>query len=226
MIEITTWIDILKGCIYSLYILCFIVALIRFKRYHKTPFRFFPVILLMETTKEILAKSIVNVFDYNAFLYNFTNTILFIYMLYLFYYYLNISAFKRSVYIFILVFGSGTVVNLFTENAIEDPLTFSYFLGGVLLILSVILYYIQLLDDNKVISVKHDLLLWLGTGQLLFYTGYIPIKLFRLSIVTESVNEAPILRIVHLILIILMYVCFLIGLLWMRRRHNLLEYSY
>jgi len=219
MVEVTTWIDILKGCVYSLYILCFIVALVRFKRYHKTPFRFYPIILLMETTKEILAKSIVNIFNYNAFLYNFTNTILFIYMLYLFYYYINIPAFKRSVFIFILVFGLGTIANLFTENAIEYPLVFSYFLGGMLVIISVILYYIQLLNDDKVILVKHDLLLWVGTGQLLFYTGYIPIKLFRLSH-AESVNEAPTLKIVQLILLILMYVCFLIGLLWTRKTRD------
>ena len=57
---------------------------------------------------------------------------------------------------------------------------------------------------------------WISTGLLLFYVGYLPIKLTR-KVFATAIDNYLILALVHVLLVIFMNIFFIIGLIWKRK---------
>jgi hypothetical protein len=65
--------------------------------------------------------------------------------------------------------------------------------------------------------IKNDLLFWVSVGLFLFYIGYIPIKIIRTWFYKPD-SFFEILLVIQSSLIIIMYLFFLTGFLWMKKR--------
>src|SRR5690606_4400253 len=95
---------------------------------------------------------------------------------------------------------------------------FTYITGGLLIIYCTILFFLENKDRRESTDYMHAALKWISMGLLIFYAGYIPIRASRYYNYLFNVNEYVHLRRIHLTLICILYLCFIIGLLRMRRK--------
>jgi hypothetical protein len=93
----------------------------------------------------------------------------------------------------------------------------TYFTGAILLIVSIILYFKHLRFANGSWFVQSNLLSWLSIGILIFLAGYLPIIILgHFNIVAGE--DYQIIRRFHLLLILVMYCCFIVGFIKVRRK--------
>lgn len=156
--------------------------------------------------------------DYNAVIYNIYNLFFFLYFFYVFHSYTKRSKFRKIIKLGSVLFLITAIVNAFLQNFILEPQFFTYIIGASVLICCVIFYFLELKSNTGSWFIKRDLVSWIGVGMLLFYTGYIPIKILRYYNSIHGVVEASEVRPIHLFLILIMYGSFIIGFLLMRSR--------
>lgn len=204
----------------TLYIIVFVVAIYKFPLYKETPLRFIPFILLFTVLTEFFGGYLKVVYSdvfSNVIIFNVYYLIYFTFFFYLFMKVIEEKRFKRYIKICIAVFWIFYLSDLVFTDIFDDSFTRSYIAGASGLIFCIILYYISILQSSLVLIIKNDLLFWMSVGLFLFYIGYIPIKIMK-TWFYESDNFFSLLLIIQFSLIIVMYLFFLIGFLWMKKR--------
>ncbi|WP_147278514.1 hypothetical protein [Marinirhabdus gelatinilytica] len=194
-----------------------LLAFISYPKYSHTYLRFFPWLLLYVLLTEVFAIPIYEAFETNVVLYNVYNVVFFMYFYFIFY---KKEENKRNrVWIKTVagIFILASIINLSFRSFIFQPQLLAYIVGACALILCIILYFIDILYTPQILNIRKDLLFWVSTGLLLFYVGYIPIKVTR-HFFEEPGHEFGTLMIVHRILILVMNICFIIGFLWTRKK--------
>ncbi|MEK6154639.1 hypothetical protein WIW50_15330 [Flavobacteriaceae bacterium 3-367] len=205
------------------------VALLRYRKYYYTPLKYLPILFAYTFFNELLGFLLLNNEEfslfandrysfYNMVIYNIYSIFFYLYFLYLYWCYIEnakAKAFIRYSGIFFLLVA---LINPFFQDFMIRSQLYSYLVGGFLLIICSVLYLIQLRDPGRTFSLSRDLLFWLSLGLLIFYLGYLPIKIIKNSSIINDMGVAIMARRIHLSLILIMYSCFIIGFLRMRRR--------
>lgn len=225
---------ILEYSFLPLYGLVIILAIWRYPRYFDTPLRYFPILLAYTFLNEVLGTLVqhydeisilvVEFFRNNNWLiFNIYNAIFFMYFFYVFWKYIGNKIYKKFVLIAGVIFLVSAIINLNYQNFLYEPQLYAYIIGGVLIICSALVYFIDLRTTYDSWFLKRDLLSWTSLGIIIFYTGYIPIKIIRYYSAHEGFTLPAYVRRIHLFLILLMYGCIAIGLMRMRRRRTTIE---
>jgi hypothetical protein len=216
-----------------IYGITLMVALWRYPRYYDTPLKFFPVLLLYTLLNETfgaliyLNEQIRLIFSdffsfYNWAIFNIYGIIFYLFFFYVYWCYITRKAHKK-----LILYASGlyiiaSIINPFFQNFILESQLYAYILGALLLICMGFLYFLDLKTNYGSWFLKKDLLSWLSAGVIIFYIGYIPIKILRHYEVFDTPGEALLIRNMHWGLILLMYACFVVGFLLMRRRRTII----
>ncbi len=203
-----------------LYLVVFAVSIYKFPLYKHSALKYIPVILLLTVLTEFVGSYIKNVYKgipSNVIIYNVYYLFYFSFFLYVFSKIIENKKFKNYIKVFIGVFWLFYLGDLFLTDITRESFVRSYIVGAGGLVLSIILYYISILQSSLVLIVKNELLFWVSVGLFLFYVGYIPIKIMK-SWFYQHDNFFELLLIIQFSLIIVMYVFFLIGFLWMKKR--------
>lgn len=208
---------ILQYSVIALEGLAALFAFIFYKKYSHTYLRFFPWLLLYTFLNEIFGEYIFNIFGTNVVLYNVYNIIFFMYFYFVFYKNEERKHYKTLIIIASFCFIGSSLVNLFYSSFLLDPQLLTYIVGACVLIFCIILYFLDILYTPQVLQIRKDLLFWVSTGLLLFYVGYIPIKVAR-HFFEDKDNSFMTLIVVHRLLILIMNTCFIIGFLWTRKK--------
>ena len=127
------------------------------------------------------------------------------------------AKYKNWIILSAVVFIASGIINLFFQSFLSESQLLAYITGAVLLLFCIVLYYIEILSTSKVLIIDRDLLFWVSVGLLLFYVGYIPIKLTRIYFEYQD-NLFFSLRIIHRLLIVILNACFIIGFLWTKKK--------
>jgi hypothetical protein len=130
---------------------------------------------------------------------------------------IDVEKFKNYIKIGIGVYWLFYLGDWLFTNFMEIGFMISYFVGAGVLVFAIILYYISILQSSLVLVVKNDLLFWVSVGLFLFFIGYVPIKIIR-TMFYEASNFFELLMVIQLSLIVVMYLFFLTGFLWMKKR--------
>lgn len=90
--------------------------------------------------------------------------------------------------------------------------------GSLLIAVVLFLFYKDFLSSNEILNYKRSLSFWIAFGLLFYYLGTIPI-----TSILNNMKETPIevidyLYNIQLVLVILMYSCFILGVLWSQKR--------
>ncbi|HBY69983.1 MAG: hypothetical protein CMC07_07920 [Flavobacteriaceae bacterium] len=203
--------------LFTFYGIAALTAVLFYDKYKHTVLKYFVWILIYNLINEFSAKYVYYWFGTNAIMYNVYNTIYFLYFFYVFWNFIKSKTYKRWIVYSVILFLAVTVVNVITINAFYESLLYSYIAGACLIIICIILYYIEILSDSRVLHIKEDLLFWISIGLLLFYVGYIPIKISR-SFFTTNMDFFVTLYNVQRALIIVMNSCFIIGFVWTKKK--------
>ncbi len=89
-------------------------------------------------------------------------------------------------------------------------------LGSVLLLTTLILFLIEIINNNKIIfNISKSFIFWISIGLLLFYVGILPIMITR-----EFLNYNGTYTIILVALNIIMYGSFIIGMVKSDIKYN------
>jgi len=194
-----------------------ITAILFYGKYKHTVLKYFAWILVYTILNDICALYVYKLYGNNVVLYNIYSFIYFLYLYYVFWDFVESKVYKRWIVYCICIFLLASLINAFTANFIFEDQLIAYIIGACLVIFCIILYYIEILSDSRVLHIKEDLLFWVSIGLLLFYVGYIPIMISREFFSNNSDLFVTLFN-VQRILIIIMNSCFIIGFLWTKKK--------
>ncbi|RFN60168.1 hypothetical protein DZ858_09035 [Marixanthomonas ophiurae] len=203
--------------VFAFYGIAALTAILFYSNYKHTVLKYFVWILIYTFINEVSAKYVYYWVDKNAIMYNVFNTIYFLYFFYVFWNFIRSKTYKNWIVYSVILFSIVTLINVFIIDILEETLMYSYITGSCLIIFCIILYYIEILSDSRVLHIKEDLLFWISIGLLLFYVGYIPIKISRTFFATNMDVFLTLFN-VQRTLIVIMNSCFIIGFLWTKKK--------
>ncbi len=153
----------------------------------------------------------------NWIVYNIYNIIFFIYFCYVYWICIKRKAARNFILAGGVLFVICSIINPYIKSFETEFQMEAYFVGAIVLIISTILYgaYLKSVTGQRFINT--NLLSWLSLGILIFYIGYLPIILIGYYRIVEP-EQYFIVRRIHLLLIVIMYVCFILGFMRMSRR--------
>jgi len=212
---------LLYGCV-------LILAITRYRKYYDTPLKYFPIFILYTFINETLGGIIrlnqnfsLHISDFyldnNWMIYNIYDIVVHLYLFYAFWSFINNKKYKKFILYGSVLYILVSIINLFFQNFMLQPQTYAYTTAGLVLICVILFYYLNQKSDSRPFFGNRDLLSWIGAGLLIFYSGYLPIIFIRFYNTLLHVDESIYLRKIHLSLIIIMYICFIIGFIKMKR---------
>ena len=147
--------------------------------------------------------------EINAIIHNIYNLINFTFFLILYRYYIDNYKHKKIIMFMGIVYVLAFIINGFYENYFTEYQRFPYIIGGLSLVISVILYFIDLLNSEKVLKASKDLLFWISVGLLIYFVGNLPFRIIRNYY--SQLADATIILLVNITLTFILNICFIIG---------------
>ena len=191
-----------------------------FRKYRRTSLKIFVYLLLYAALNEILCVVLLK--------YDFLRIVNVLYNIYIFINFICIysifyKVLKRKAHTSIVKFAMSIYIILFIsfswyENYLLQYQNIPYLVGATFVILSVGLYFSEVLNSSKVLRIKENALFWISIGWLLFFVGNIPFWVVRNYY--DNLGEQTYLFLIILILGIIMNILFWIGLKWGNKKYQ------
>lgn len=203
-----------------------ITGTIFFYKYGKTPLKFLLFLLWYITLTELIGWYAMenkefgfthdNGYYYISWMYNLLRIVTFLTLFLIYSKYLKTKVFKKWITIFAIVYVLISIINWsFIQSFIWEKSEAPKIVGSILLIISIIFYFIELLRSEKLLVFHKLLLFWVSVGLLLFYTGTIPFSLkYNGYALIPGTHK---LFLIVYILAITMYLLFTFGFIWSRK---------
>ncbi|WP_452602330.1 hypothetical protein [Pontimicrobium sp. MEBiC06410] len=147
----------------------------------------------------------------NTLLYNIYYLIYFSFLFLLFRRYVKENKHKKWITLFHIIYVISFFINGFNQDYLQEIQVTPYIIGGSLIITSIIFYFSEILNTNKVLYVSKNLLFWVSVGLLLIFAGTIPVRFIINYWDEDVVAYDSLIKLVSFILYIVMYICFIIG---------------
>jgi hypothetical protein len=200
-------------------VLSAIVSSIYFYKYKKTYLSIICPFLWYTALNEIVVGRVLNHLKHISVFYNIHQIILFSVIFWIIYKNLKDS---KCLQILKILFGSYAIIqiiDLFTKNIITDYLTLSYFTGGIISIIGIMLFAIELLRSKNIKPIRKDLVVWFLIANLIFWIGYLPIYIifdnYYETIGSELYNS---LKKIQFSFIILLNLIYILGFIYTEKR--------
>ncbi len=113
----------------------------------------------------------------NNYLYNLLNVTQHFFFLLVYYKFMKRPGLKTISFCILVVYAIAVAYNLIWLQQINSTTpfhTFSFTVGAVLLILSIFLFFLDLLKSEQIINISYNLLFWISLGLIVFNTGILP----------------------------------------------------
>lgn len=204
--------DIIKGVTIFLVVTAFL-ATIFYKKYNKTFLKYFLVLIWCTVATELLGCYYsVYISHNNIVVYNVYRVIEFSFYLLLFQNLVTKPRQKKIIKIFLGVYLVSVVINLFIQNFILDYFTNTYYIGASLVIISIILYFSEILNSEKIINVTRMFSFWISIAVFMLYITTVPFK--AISKYYEDSPNIPYIYVANLLVVFVFYFIITIGLFW------------
>ncbi len=201
------------------YVIVFCLSIYRLPEYKNTPAKFLPIIFLITIFTEYHGGYLMSKGSFDNTYHNIYFLLFFLLFYFIYHNTLEKKIFKLIIKCSAILLFIPFIWEINTVDIVRGTFGITYIVGAILLVTCIIFYFISILQSSRVLVIKNDLLFWISVGLFLFYIGYIPIKLMRSQYFeTTDIEFIYTLLIIQGSLIIVMYVCFIIGFLWMKRR--------
>ncbi|MDY8136774.1 hypothetical protein [Aquimarina sp. 2201CG5-10] len=200
-------------------ILTALVGTIFYHKYKNAPIiKYFIFFLWYVGINELVGLYIRQDDGINAIIYNIYNVINFTFFFALYRHYLDKPKNKKIVLILWIFYLISFVINGFFENYLIKHQKFPYIIAAFFLIITIVLYFIEILNSEKVLYTKKNLLFWVSVGLLLYFVGNIPYRIVRDYY--KELADAKILFLARFALTIIMNICFIIGFIWSNKKQQ------
>ena len=206
----------LFGLIKYLELLAALVAVLYYRKYATSHLRHFVFLLWGVAAVEFVMAAVKHFYEgvvvQNNFVYNLLTSIQYVYFFFVYYYTMKTARYKKIVAGFLVAFPVAVTINFLwiQRLTITAPFhSYTFTLGAILLMVTIGLFFAEILNTEKVLYFKRYLMFWISIGLFLFYTGIIPFMV--------GVNFMPLLlssdmlSIIFFTLNLVMYSCFITG---------------
>ncbi len=221
---------ILERAFLPIYAITVMISLWRYPKYFDTILKYFPILLMYTFLNELLGTLVrYEEFEFvlsdiyrnnNWIIYNIYNIVFFLYFYYVFWNYVKNNVYRKVILYGSVLFVLASLVNPFFQSFTYESQVYAYLVGAVVLVISILCYFSFTHDTFDTWFRDRNLLSWLSLGMFIFYLMYIPIKIIRYQRALEQLNDIPLVRRTHLVLILVMYGCFVIGFWKMGRQRK------
>lgn len=203
----------LRNSIKYIELITAIIGTVYLYKYKHTCLKYFLVLIWYVVFNEFLgfflkANGIIN----NVVIYNIYHLINFSFLFLLYKTYVKNSIHKKLIKYFWIIFIISFFGNMYYQNYLKQAITIPFIVAALLLILSIVFYFSEILNSNKVLNINKNLLFWISIGLLLYHFGKIPTRIMR-NYYYEIPNFESI-SITESCLSIIMNICFIIGFIW------------
>ncbi|WP_132065776.1 hypothetical protein [Aquimarina spinulae] len=196
-----------------------IVATIYYYKYKNTHvLKYFIFLLWYVAINEIIGLYIRSENWDNVLLINIYNVINFTYILILYRSYLNEKKSKKIALILCITYLIIFIINGFYENYFIKFQSIPYIIAAFAVIITISLYFREILNSEKVLNAKRNLLFWISVGLLIYFVGNIPFRILRNYY--NELTDATILFLVNFTLTVIMNICFIIGFIWSKKKQQ------
>lgn len=137
---------------------------------------------------------------------------------FLWYRYLVKSVRLKNIFlIFTLLFLLFAILNtLLFQNFVYTTQTYTYIIGTLFIILTICLYFVEVFNDDFILHFQRSVYFWFSLGVLLFFIPFLPFM-----IASEFFSySGDLFSLVIFILNVVMHSCFVIGVLWSKKKYN------
>lgn len=202
-----------------IYLTTIFFGIIYYSKYaHNKELIFFLIFLIYSLLTELFGNYKGRVLRTNTFyIYNTWNIVNHLFYMFFFLVKLN-DIFKRRILIsLIFLYVLLTVINvLFFENYITEGLINNIILGSLFILVSVMIYYSELLKKDEILEIQYSMFFWISIGVLIFNIGFLPI-----IVIAEFISYGGIFSYITLGLNILMSLCFITGFIMSKKVYNI-----
>ncbi len=209
-----------------LYLLTWIVAVIRYRRYYDTVLKYFPIFIIYTFFTELLGYFIkYHEFQfifvakyswYNIIIYNIYQVITFLFFYWIYYKTVQSKTYKKWIKYGVITSILSYVISLFFQNPFYTSLYYADIVGALVLLTSIFFYFKEKKMELNPYPIKYNLLYWVSIGTFIFYL-FAP-NIWLMSSINYGVWVSYKLYYILLALIVLMYSLFIIGLLIGKRK--------
>jgi hypothetical protein len=200
--NLSLWIEIIAAIVGSIY----------FYKYKETYLKYFLIFLWYIAFNELLGRYLAEILgEYNLIIFNLYLLINFPFLFSIYRHFINNKLHRRIIFYFIYSYILIFILNgIFFEDYEIELVTYPFIIGSSFLIISVIFYFIEVLNSEKILNITRNLLFWISVGVLLFNIGIIP-WIITLEYFAESIDTVNVLS---RALIIILNICYIIGFIW------------
>jgi hypothetical protein len=204
---------------YSINVIELITILIgayHYKKYKDTILKYFLWFLIYGFATEMSGVFIGNVLKKPSYIvFNIYAIAYYIFNFWLFIKYFKRKSNRKITKVFsaisIVVFIINTVLfqSIFSGNQ-----SYTWFVGGIFSIITIVLFFVELLNSDAILNVKHLLIFWVAVGIFLFQLGFLPV-----FIATKYINYSNGLTYGYILLILnlITSLCYSLGFIWVKK---------
>lgn len=210
-----------------LYGITLIVSILKYRKYFDSVLRYLPVIITYTLLTEVLGTLIRDSSSFqliytednltlNSLVYNIFDIIFYMYFFYIYWVAIDNQSQKKIIKLGALSFIIACIINSLFQDFRYDPQILAMFVGSTVLSISACFYLKQITLLKKTISRSKNLLFWISIGVLLLYP-FLPFIFSIILFLDDYWYHSLYINTIQQVLICLMYICFIIGFLKMRR---------
>ncbi|WP_372768245.1 hypothetical protein [Lutibacter sp.] len=107
------------------------------------------------------------------------------------------------------------ISTLFYRNYQNEIFVDSFILGQLFVVLTIMLYYTELLKSNAILNINQSLFFWISIGALIFNIGMLPV-----FVIAEFIDWQGIFNYIILGLNIILSLCFITGFIVSKKEYN------
>lgn len=203
----------------ALELIAIIIGFVHYHKYKHTLLKYFLWFLCYGFLSEMIGFLVSYVFKQNnVIVFNIYTLVQYEFFLWLFYRHFKTAQYKiltKSVMLFV---GFSFIINsIFFQDILNTFQSYSLLLGGFFLIITIILFFTELLNSDVILMVKNLLIFWVAVGILLFQLGLIPV-----FIATKYINysNGNTYGYILLILNFITSLCYSLGFIWTKKNLN------
>lgn len=151
------------------------------------------------------------------FIVNIYIIIQFLFYFFWYRYLIYTTRYRKWILIIAFLFIMFNILNtIFLQDFIYERQTYSYIIGTIFVIISICLYFVEVFKDDFILHFQRSVYFWFSLGILLFFIPFLPFM-----IASEFFNYGgDLYSLVIFILNVVMHSCFVIGVLWSKKKYN------
>lgn len=151
------------------------------------------------------------------FIVNIYTIIQFIFYFFWYRYLIRTIKYKNWIlYIALFFITFATINTIFFQDFIYERQTYTYITGVLFVIITICTYFLEVFKDDFILHFQRSVYFWFSLGILLFFIPFLPFM-----IASEFFHYGgDLYSLVIFILNVVMHSCFVIGVLWSKKKYN------